>query len=304
MAFISNDVTDYIKINAQPEIGFDLIKKRNEEIKKTSQRNVVCSQCGKLGHNKKSTVCEYNIKTRNELIQKLKDILLKRNILDKLEDELEDVSKTLGVTPNMCRSLYREIPAKELLSRQLNIDAYIKTLEEDRQNCSECSKELYTVHKGKTRIWKNKIVCDNCWGSKETERDKLWRAIERMRPIKCSICDRSKTTKHERFHYDHLNMFDKEDSVCSMVNNGVDLYDIYTEIKKCQVLCFECHTIVTDVESKLGFTRIKQSLTSQFNNEKITESDVLSQKREYQQLYEQTMQSVYRSLRDYRSKKA
>jgi len=47
-----------------------------------------------------------------------------------------------------------------------------------------------------------------------------------------------------RFHYDHIDMFDKTDSICKMIKDGTDMTAIYEEINKCQLLCISCHIVV------------------------------------------------------------
>ena len=37
----------------------------------------------------------------------------------------------------------------------------------------------------------------------------MWTEIKEYKPIVCYICNKRQRTKGERFHYDHLNMFDK-----------------------------------------------------------------------------------------------
>tara|TARA_B110000285_G_C15061140_1_gene582452 strand:+ start:68 stop:373 length:306 start_codon:yes stop_codon:yes gene_type:complete len=93
-------------------------------------------------------------------------------------------------------------------------------------------------------------------------------------------------------------MFDKNDSVCCMVDRGDDLNDIFSEIDKCQILCVPCHHIVTDIEHKIGFTRIKSNLTKDFNNEKISIEKYSIEKIKYQEIYEIKMKSIYEQLKD------
>ena len=91
-------------------------------------------------------------------------------------------------------------------------------------------------------------------------------------------------------------MFDKNDSICCMVDRGDDMKDIFSEIDKCQILCLACHHIVTSIEQKSGFTRIKSSLTRKYNNEEITEEQYSGEKKKYQGIYEFKMKSIYEEL--------
>lgn len=92
-------------------------------------------------------------------------------------------------------------------------------------------------------------------------------------------------------------MFDKGNSICSMVNEGNMIEDIYTEIDKCQILCLSCHHIVTDIENKLGFSRIKQILTRKLNNCEITEEEYTQQKIEIGEIYVKKMYEIYDELK-------
>jgi len=82
-----------------------------------------------------------------------------------------------------------------------------------------------------------------------------------------------------------------------MVNECVNIEEIYSEIDKCQILCLSCHHIVTDIEHKLGFTRIKQTLTRKLNQSEITEEEYNKQTQYYQNIYEEKMKFVYKELK-------
>jgi|TARA_A100001015_G_scaffold131766_1_gene146284 hypothetical protein len=107
------------------------------------------------------------------------------------------------------------------------------------------------------------------------------------------------TNPSDRFHYDHLNMFDKKDS---MVNEGICIDEIYAEIDKCHILCLTCHHIVSDIENKVGFTRIKANLTRSVNHGDITEREYVEKTNQYQTLYEFKMKNIYEEIRKYYNK--
>jgi len=92
-------------------------------------------------------------------------------------------------------------------------------------------------------------------------------------------------------------MFNKNDSICRMVNEGVNIEEIYAEIDKCQILCLSCHHIITDIEHKLGFTRIKTKLTRDLNQLEITEDIYNQQVAYYQEIYETKMKHIYKELK-------
>ena len=103
-------------------------------------------------------------------------------------------------------------------------------------------------------------------------------------------------TLANRFHYDHINMFDKSDSICKLVREGTNIEDIYKEIDKCQLLCVSCHSVVTKVELMCGFTRIKRQMTKEFNE---TEDEEKRNKliSEYSELYNKFMSEAYIYIR-------
>lgn len=70
-----------------------------------------------------------------------------------------------------------------------------------------------------------------------------------------------------------------------MVNEGVNIEEIYHEIDKCQIVCLSCHHIITDIESKLCFTRIKHNLTRDLNQGDISEEEYNNQKYMYEKIY-------------------
>jgi hypothetical protein len=75
----------------------------------------------------------------------------------------------------------------------------------------------------------------------------------------CAFCNRPKSNTL-RFHFDHINMFDKKDSICIMMMNKEPIEDIIKEINKCQLLCIDCHSIVTKFEWIYGFIQIKKDI--------------------------------------------
>ena len=159
--------------------------------------------------------------------------------------------------------------------------------------CFECSKILYDIQKKTNQLWKGTTLCDNCWCKHYEERELLWNKIREYKPILCCICNVSRDDIHERFHYDHLNMFEKGDSICSMVHCGESIDNIYKEIDLCQIVCLPCHHLITDIENKIGFTRIKTSLTKKLNNDEIDEEEYKNQVKHYQIIYKMKMEGIY-----------
>jgi len=259
----------------------------------------VCKQCHVLGHGVTSTICAVNIDKQNKLKYKIKRYILSQNCLSEntIEDYCNTLSVMLEITPNMCKTLYHDIPIVEWLDRDMYIPDYIDHLNALTKPCNECQKPLLGVHVNTHRIWRGQEMCDTCWFTYAEERDATWTLVKQYRPMICVICNAIQKNIGERFHYDHVNMFDKKDSICTMVNEGIPIEDIYAEIDKCQILCLSCHHIVTDIENKLGFTRIKQHLTRSLNQGDLTEEEYATQSNQYQSMYEKKMKDIYDSLK-------
>jgi len=68
------------------------------------------------------------------------------------------------------------------------------------------------------------------------------------RNLKCSRCSENHLATLE-FH--HKSQSQKEKSIGIMVNDGVSINKILAEIKKCQVLCANCHRKVHHKNNKL-----------------------------------------------------
>tara|TARA_B100000767_G_scaffold275266_1_gene311350 strand:- start:1646 stop:2485 length:840 start_codon:yes stop_codon:yes gene_type:complete len=259
------------------------------------KKRKVCKDCGLPGHNnKKQLVCPIKIKEDNEKKDKIKEHILNIDCLEEYDDDemFGLLAEKIGTTVNSCKTLYSEISADVWIDRRMDINRFIDNIH--KCSCLNCGSVILEF--SKNRIWRDKILCDCCWGSHIGEREIMWVEISEYKKIECYICNKIKKCNGERFHYDHLNMFDKNDSICCMVDRGDDMKDIFSEIDKCQILCLACHHIVTSIEQKSGFTRIKSSLTRKYNNEEITEEQYSGEKKKYQGIYEFKMKSIYEEL--------
>ena len=77
-----------------------------------------------------------------------------------------------------------------------------------------------------------------------------------------------------------------------MIKNGCRLEEIYKEIDLCQLLCISCHSIVTSIEQKTGFNRIKINMTKEYNKTEDREQKDKIMK-QYSEIYEKYMNNVY-----------
>jgi|AntAceMinimDraft_13_1070369.scaffolds.fasta_scaffold30521_1 hypothetical protein len=275
-----------------------VIKQMIQEISKDSHRKV-CKGCHEIGHHRSDVNCKLKIEQKNRLKHKIKKYMLSQDCLSgKTTDEhFVELSMMYEISIHMCKTLYEEIPPIELVDRRSDINVHVQEMKKDQSICHPCNKIMYTIHINTHRIWKGNSICDSCWSEHEEERDILWKKISGYKKLQCKICCTTKMKQGERYHYDHINMFDKENSICSMVNEGNTIEDIYLELDKCQVLCLSCHHIVTNIESKFGFTRIKQILTRKLNHCEITEEEYTQQKKEIGEIYVKKMYEIYDELK-------
>lgn len=278
----------------------DIKDKIIEELKTIKKKKIkVCNICNEIGHNSNSPHCKDKIYKNNILKNKILNYFKNKDMSNELilEEDLRFLSEKLNITHNACKELYKDIDPKELIDRNIDLERYIEQLRTNKEICNECEQDIIHPTKNNILKWKGNILCDSCWSKYSEERENMWRLIKLYKPCICEICNRKQTNNLCRFHYDHLNMFDKEESICCMVKQGIDINYIYKQIDKCQILCFSCHDIISDIEKKYPFTRIKQILTRKYNNQEITEEEYNEEILNNQALYDKIMLNIYKNLR-------
>ena len=160
--------------------------------------------------------------------------------------------------------------------------------------CTSCHQHFYSTPKE----WELQIYCDVCYTKQFSDVIlQRWKEVEEYahhtQKDHCAICKKTAQFNrmlYDRFHFDHINMFEKENSICSMVQNGSQINEIYREMDSCQILCISCHKLVTAVEVRSGFTRLKQVMTRQ----RMSEPE---KKQEYAEKYQTFMMQIYERLR-------
>lgn len=198
--------------------------------------------------------------------------------------------------------LYRErvspLDHSKLCIKYMKTNNYLEHLiDEICFKCETCKGLYYSTSKK----WNSIDYCDECHTKEfKDEIDRRWKKIgEYVKEIgrdMCHIC--SKEVVYDihmgkRYHFDHLNMFEKADSICSMVITGIDLDIIYREIDMCQVVCISCHGMITELERKCGFIRIKNNMTRDAKKgEDVTDCHMESKK-----IYMELMEPIYELLR-------
>lgn len=116
-----------------------------------------------------------------------------------------------------------------------------------------CGKKVHMCKKfGEQRM------CYSCYIEKYNELSaKIEGYVKQIGMTECKICGIPRSG-FVGFHFDHINMFNKDDTVGLMICRGADYQTIIEEINKCQILCISCHTMVTAMEAKLGFLKAKR----------------------------------------------
>jgi hypothetical protein len=123
-----------------------------------------------------------------------------------------------------------------------------------KQPCNRCGEECYSP----LRKWGETMVCPDCYDIVyPPHMNALNEWMKEVGLKECAFCGKERINP-SRFHFDHINMFEKTDNIGRMLFDGESLDKIKEEIQKCQLLCIECHAIVTKMENKLGFTYLKR----------------------------------------------
>jgi hypothetical protein len=189
-----------------------------------------------------------------------------------------------------------EIDDEIYLDRPFDIGVYMKDIPTEK--CTGCGCMLIKVKENTIRIWKKMHYCDICWGNFENEREGLWNVICK-KYNRCNICGIEKQGSKHRFHFDHKNMFCKNESICTMINEGWDLEIINKELDDCEYICLSCHLVVTDIENKFPFTKVKKSLTYKLNRQEISQQEYDQQCIKWGNIYKKQMNNIYETLKQH-----
>jgi hypothetical protein len=180
---------------------------------------------------------------------------------------------------------------KIILNKMDEIKKYFTEI--PKVKCFDCQQEFREVCINTLKTWKGNKVCDHCYSTHNYEINKVWELVKQYKPHKCIFCGLTQNNIDDRFHYDHLNMFDKSNSVCDMIKNGEDIKLIYAELDKCQSVCINCHHKITFIEQKLGFTKAKRALTKAI---KENGKEYRLERKKLHNRYEKEMKVVYDNL--------
>ena len=257
--------------------------------------------CDILSHQGQCKDClttkkEGEIFVLHESIKKELQIIGLETCLEK-QELIRTVATKFDVSESKCRELYNEIPIDVWVNIPIDYNAIV--VPSHVVYCDGCGKKIPKMKDGKIHIWKHNPVCDSCWSNHRPERDELWNAIREKygNDKACEICNTIKEKDDVRFHFDHLNMFDKNNSVSTMVMEGYTIEDIWDEIQKCQFICLSCHDIITEIENKLPFTQVKRNLTRDLNDGEISEEYYDDEIEKWKHIYAHKMKDVYHEIR-------
>ncbi len=274
-----------------------------EEIKRMKiKKYEVCMICYNFH---KENECKV-IKDRNERIKrKIIKILYEKGI--KEEINIKQIAKEYETYEKEVKKIYEEIEEDIILDiiEKTNIDDIVKNeLLQTSYRCEECNNIKYNMNISGSK-WRNKIICDKCYIKYDDEINIIKEQInEYIKEKKCEICGIKQEHKRERYQFDHKNMFDKNNSVCVMIKEGYGIEEIKKEIDKCQLVCISCHSVITSMESKLKFIKLKMNLTRKINNENIENVENMEnienieKKKKYYELYNKKINEVYKLLKE------
>ena len=271
----------------------------------STRKAPVCSHCLQTGHNKRSLICplkglepaprpEKEV-TPNRWTPEKEEILLRLVKEGSLKPDWDKIAEAVGQAPGGCKTRYDELVTidqqLEHLCGKISITDIIDTLSDKRTQCETCKDILYTP----LYEWRGVSECPRCHKLHDTEQALLWKSLEER--LTCMFCNRGHCYGIP-LHFDHMNMFEKEESICLMVRRGDTLEQIMAEASKCQVLCKSCHAVVTCIENIVGFRRIKTNLTRSVNGtlkdgEVPTPEMITEAKEKYSDIYKKTLEPLY-----------
>ena len=162
--------------------------------------------------------------------------------------------------------------------KQFDIDIYLDGMFNNKRKCNCCD----------AFILFGSICAGCCSKIKEENINNVIEYLETKGMIKCNFCGVCSRKDYTGFHFDHLNMFNKTNTIWSLVCSTTNLEEIYAEIDKCQLLCISCHKLVTQLEQRYGFTRLKI---------KYTKGDITRSHSELEEEYNKIMVPIYDKIR-------
>ena len=207
-----------------------------------------------------------------------------------LAPDWEEISTSLHRSEHTLKSMYYElVPPLQHIQTCLAVVQpadILQVMESLSFQCVRCGTTEYSA----PYFWKEEAHCEACflkwYGEEVAERWRLVRAYSvQVKKNACNLCGRIAVfdnTLSSRFHYDHIDMFNKSESIYEMVRTGQPVDDIYREIDKCQLLCISCHKVVTKMEHLCGFVRLKKQMEDTEENREANSA-----------VYQELMKKIY-----------
>lgn len=247
---------------------------------------------------------EINIKSNNYWSEQDKLKLIKVVSENPLNIDWVNISRVFNRTEQSVRNMYNELVPVEkhiescmLVMSETEINKIMSNLE---HSCTNCNKRIFN----QPLMWNNIEYCEEChYKLFNNEIKDRWLLIAeysyKTGKDKCNICNKKYDFSQQqlcKFNYDHKNMFEKSNTIFSMNKQGISIDDIYKEIDLCQLLCVSCHSIITTIEQKTGFNRIKINMTKEYNktNDNESKTKIIKQ---YSDIYEKYMNNIYETVK-------
>jgi len=180
----------------------------------------------------------------------------------------------------------QKLKEEECLNKILHFEPQVIEDDDEYFICPGCGLKLRCLKNFQLKVWKDEQVCTKCWMSHRDEIEDMFKQINGNNR-KCDLCNTDciiDNTRVNTFHYDHINMFDKNSDIYSMVTEGYSYEEIKKELYKCRFICIDCHDKITHAEVVSGFRTIKTKVNKAINEGKINK-DIIEVLKEKYEIY-------------------
>lgn len=282
-------VTSSSSVKKVPFLCTNCGVKKEDKICHILDKHGVCSDCVEVQTNQE----------KMEFQSQIRESILK-HIHNSSKSKREIYTHLKEATPTLTESLYDticgEIPLHVWMDRRIDYSSLLSSTQ--RHICYECTKHIPKMKEGSIRMWSGEELCDLCWANHEDDRNELWDYVNSWKGIQdcCEICKTTRQHPGVRFQFDHRNMFEKGESICTMVMRGASKEDIQKELELCQYVCLSCHHYITDIENLLPFTQVKKNLNKKLNDGTLDEESYEQQRVQWSSMYATKMEEVYKEL--------
>ena len=124
-------------------------------------------------------------------------------------------------------------------------------------NCSKSTISYYLDPKGKEKVLaRNKRYKSKFSGRWASRRGAMWK-YNYLLGKSCEHCGESDMLKMQ---FDHKSEYEKHSNITNILNGNLD--KLKAEVKKCRVLCANCHQIKTIKENNSAFYNIYKEMNN------------------------------------------